>query len=95
MTLNIQHDPTKAKFFAGAGGREAYLSYTAEDDSTLDYRRTLVPEEQRHQGVGERIVVHALEYARENRYRVIPTCGFVRWVVEQHPEYQKLLAPEE
>ncbi len=95
MTLNIQHDPRKAKFFASVSGGEASLSYTTVDDSTLDYQRTLVPEALRHQGIGEQIVVHALEYARENRYRVIPTCGFVRWVVEQHPQYQELLAAEE
>ncbi len=91
MTLNIQHDPAKAKFFVDVSGPEAYLSYTAVDDSTLDFRRTLVPEAQRHQGIGEQIVVHALEYARDNGYRVIPTCPFVSWVVDRKAQYRDLL----
>ncbi len=91
MTLNIQHDPAKAKFFADVSGHEAYLSYTAVDDNTLDYRRTLVPEAQQHQGIGEQIVVHALEYARANGYRVIPTCPFVSWVVDRNAQYRDLL----
>ncbi len=81
MKLDIHHDLDGGRFFASIGGEEATLLYTEAGARTLDFTRTYVPDALRHQNIGEAIVRHALAYAAENGYEVIPTCPFVKWVL--------------
>ena len=87
MKLDIRHDPDGGRFFAANGGEEAYLlyteagAYTVAGARTLDFTRTYVPDALRHRNIGEAIVKHALAYAKENGFEVIPTCPFVKWVM--------------
>jgi predicted GNAT family acetyltransferase len=92
MDVNIRHDPKKQAFVASLNGSEANLQYRQTDAKTLDYQSTFVPVEYREQGIGERIVLEALGYARENGYQVIPSCPFVRRVLEEHTEYDDVIA---
>ena len=81
MKLDIRHDPGGGRFFASIGGEEATLVYTVAGAGTLDFTRTYVPDALRHRNIGEAIVKHALDYAEENGFEVIPTCPFVKWVM--------------
>lgn len=90
--MEIRHDPDRERFTAAVDSREATLSYRRVDDRTLDYTSTFVPPELRGQGVGERLVLHALDHAREQGQKVIPTCWFVAKMLDQHPEYRDLTA---
>ncbi len=81
MKLDIRHDPNGGRFVASINGEEATLLYTVAGARTLDFTRTYVPDALRHQNIGEAIVKHALAYAAENGYEVIPTCPFVKWVL--------------
>jgi predicted GNAT family acetyltransferase len=83
MKLDIRHNPERGRFFAVIGGEEATLVYTVAGARTLDFTHTCVPDALRHQNIGETIVKHALAYAAENGYEVIPTCPFVKWVMER------------
>ncbi len=79
MKLDIRHDPGRGRFFASLGGEEATLLYTEAGAGTLDFTQPYVPEALRHQKFGEAIVKHALAYAADNGFEVIPTCRFVKW----------------
>ena len=83
MTLDIHHDPGRRRFVASIGGEEATLLYTKAGARTLEFTRTYVPDALRHQKIGEAIVKHALDYAAANGFEVIPTCPFVKWVIER------------
>lgn len=89
--LEIRDDERESKFVADLEHGQAYVAYNELPDGRLDLRSTWVPPEERGRGVGERLVLHALDRAREAGRRVIPTCPFVGWVVERHPEYGELL----
>lgn len=89
MDLQIRHDEKHARFVAEVEHGEATLDYSKLDDETLDYESTYVPEEDRQRGIGETIVLHALEWAEENGYRIVPSCPFVKRVVENHEEYRE------
>lgn len=95
MEIEIRHDEERKRFVAPVDGAEARLEYRAAGDRTLDYRSTYVPEAHRHQGIGEALVTRALDWARERGYRIVPSCPFVRGVIEDRPEYQDLVAGEE
>lgn len=92
MDLHIKHDQANKQFTTTVDGETGYLSYSVSaDGKTLDYKSTLVPPELRGQHIGEKIVKYALDYANKNHLQVIPTCPFVRRVIEKHPEYQHLI----
>lgn len=91
MALKVRKDESESKFVADLEHGEAYVAYVELDGDRLDFRSTWVPPEDRNRGLGERLVLHALDRAREAGARVIPTCPFVTWVVEQNPEYEEIL----
>lgn len=92
MTLDIRHDPEAHKFYAVLDqDGEAYLSYAEKDGETLDYRSTFVSPQLRGRGMGGFVVQAALEYARVNNKKVIPTCPFVQSFVDENPRYANLL----
>lgn len=89
MDLSIKQD--KNRFYVEINGKTSELQYKKIDEKTLDYQRTFVPEELREQGIAGKIVKHALEYAKENDYKIIPSCDFVQHYIDQHPEYKGLI----
>lgn len=89
-TQQIRHEPDDHRFVMELEGGRAQVTYHLED-GTLDLLHTYVPRQHRNQGLGEAIVVHALEYAKEHGLRVIPTCPFVPRVLKLHPEYMSLV----
>jgi predicted GNAT family acetyltransferase len=76
-TEGIRHDPDR-RFHIEQDGDVAYLAYKRVDDHTVDYISTYVPPTLRGRGLGERLVRHAVEWARHHGQTVIPTCPFVR-----------------
>ena len=91
MTFDIVHEREQLRFVTVAGGRTGLLRYRPVDDETLDLTSTWVHPSLRGRGVGEALVRAALDHARAEGYSVIPTCWFVRTVVERHPGYEDLL----
>lgn len=69
----------------------AVLDYDLQDDRIV-FTHTGVPEADRNQGVGGRLVRHALEDARDRGLTVVPQCPFVADYIRDHPEYRGLVA---
>ncbi|MBW3660497.1 MAG: N-acetyltransferase [Gemmatimonadetes bacterium] len=88
MKLDIRRED--GRFVASTEAGEATLEYSKKDSGTIEYESTFVPEEARGRGIGERLVTHALDWASEQGYRVVPTCSFVQHVLEEKPEYRRL-----
>lgn len=79
MAITITHDSANHQFVTTVDGKKAYLRYEIQEQGkTLDYYSTFVPPELRGQKIGEQLVKFALEYAKENQLRVLPTCPFVK-----------------
>ena len=77
------------QFEARVDGQLALLAYS-ERDGVIDMRHTEVPEALEGHGVANELARTALEYAREKKLRVIPTCPFVRSYIRRHPQYANL-----
>lgn len=92
MEYNVQHNELKNQFFIDIEGKKSTLDYSKSiDGKTLDYRSTFVPSELRGHHIGEKLVIFALEYAKDNHFKVIPTCSFVKRVIDNHPEFLDLM----
>ena len=64
--------------------------YSVPAPQVLQLLHTEVSEGLRGRGVGDALVTAAVEYARRNGDKIIPTCPFVRSWLARHPEYQDL-----
>ena len=89
--LNIQHDTVNHKFFVFTAGKESLMEYRVINENTLDYFHTFTPPELRGQGIAEKIVRVALDYAKQNNFKIIPSCPYVAKFVASHSEYQSLI----
>ena len=92
MAIVIRHDSDSRRFAADVDGATAYIAYREIEGRALDLDHTFVPKASRGGGIASQLTAHALEYAREHGFRVVPSCPFVAAYVARHSEYHDLLA---
>lgn len=78
----IRHDHGR-RFWLELSGEVAYLAYRFVDERTVDYASTWTPPPLRGRGVATRLARHALAWAAEHGLSVIPSCWFVRKVMDE------------
>jgi len=86
----IINDKQGSRFVITVDGLEVYELY-AEDKGTIDLYSTYTPPKLRGRGLAADVVKAALEYAKEKKLKVIPTCWYVRKYMDEHPEYKELI----
>lgn len=91
MDLKIKHDKKNQKFYAIIEGKEAWAAYLKENDNILNFNHTFVPPEFRDQGIAGKIVEFGLNYARENNFKIIPSCPYVNYFIKNNKRFQDLL----
>lgn len=87
----ISHNQQAQRFELQQDGHTAYLSYQDAGDKLI-YDHTIVPDALGGQGIGKALTQHALDYAREQGKKVVPTCSFVASFIQKNPEYQDIKA---
>lgn len=85
--LTVLHIPEKNRFEIRIDGLVAELTYSLHGD-TITFLHTGVPSELEGQGVGRRLVLAGLDYARANGFKIRSLCWFVSLQLKRHPEYQ-------
>lgn len=70
---------------------KAVLTFALQGDA-IDLQHTRVPDALKGGGYGSSLARAALDYARANGLKVIPTCTFVRAFMRRHHEYDDLRA---
>lgn len=92
MKLSVVHDQEDLRFYATLeAGEEAELTYTFPEENVMDFDYTFVPEKYRNQGLADQLVKAGLEHAREQGFRVIPSCPAVETYVKRHKEYGDII----
>ena len=61
------------------------------NDKVLTILSTEVSAKLQGQGIGQQLVVHAVDYARKNQMKIIPICPYAKKQFEKHPEYSDVL----
>jgi predicted GNAT family acetyltransferase len=90
--MTVEHDPGRHRFFVRHQEGESELTYQPAGDDVLDFLHTGVPRPLRGQGIAEALVKAALDFARAEGKRVIPSCPFVASWIDEHPEEGDLVA---
>ncbi len=65
----------------------AEMTYVMAGESRFIIDHTEVDPSLRGQGVGEKLVDAAAEYARENNFKIFATCPFAIKVLRENDEY--------
>lgn len=91
MEINIKLDKDQNRFLANVEGHPCVLDFRPKNGDVLEYYRTFVPENLRHNGIASKLTRYALEYAKEHNKKVIPTCSYIKSFIEKNPEYKALI----
>jgi uncharacterized protein len=74
-------------------GRLIGLAAYRAREGRISFTHTEVDPSCEGRGFGTRLALAALDDARSRGLKVLPLCPFIAHVIEQHPEYEPLLAP--
>jgi uncharacterized protein len=91
MELEIQHNKERKRFFTFIDGREAYLTYVNDEKNVLIFDHTYVPFSLRGKNIAAKVVGYALDYARENNLKVVPSCSYVRAFIKKNKQFSDLV----
>ncbi len=87
--MEVIHDKENHSFVIKIENASSYVSYSLSG-KMMELYTTYTPPQLRGRGLAEKVVKAALEYAKENNLKVVPTCSYVRVFIQRHPEYKSL-----
>ena len=88
----VLHHPERRKFELPTEAGTAWIDYEIQGD-TMILHHSEVPDSLRGQGIGSLLVTQTMDQiAREGKYRVRPTCGYIRSIVRSEGKWNDLLA---
>jgi predicted GNAT family acetyltransferase len=91
LELQVNNNKLLSRFEVNMEGRSAFLQYVLGKD-TISLTHTYTPEALRGRGIASAVVKVALDYAKENKLKVIIGCSFVGEYINLHPEYKPLVS---
>ena len=90
--MSVEHDALSRRFTVAASSGTAVLAYAPSGPDTLELYSTYVPPGDRGRGIAARLVEAAVQYARAEGFRIIPSCWYVAQWLRHHPEHADLVA---
>ncbi|MBE7641285.1 MULTISPECIES: GNAT family N-acetyltransferase [Salegentibacter] len=93
MKIEQIDEVTKGFFKAVESGKQAgKIEYTWAGKNKFIVDHTEVNPEFKGKGVGKKLVQATVNFAKENKLKVIPLCPFAKSVIEKTSEFQEILA---
>lgn len=87
--MEVIHDKNNSRFVVSIDGEHSFVEYSLYD-KVMDLYHTYTPPQLRGKGLAEKVVRTALEYAKQNNLKVVPSCSYVAVFLQRHPEYSEL-----
>ena len=92
MEIKHQHEEGKGRFVVFVDDKEAgYIKYEIMPNNNLKANGTLIYEEFRAQHLGTPLFNTLINFAKEQKVKIYPTCPYVVKMFERHPELSDLL----
>lgn len=87
-----EHDARHGRYVARVADieAEAELTFTRRGPATISADHTGVPDAMAGRGIANALLDFMLTDARNNGFRIIPICSFVRKQYARHPEWADL-----
>ncbi len=93
--MDIRHEESGSKgryFYSAEGGPLAEMTYSVAGSAMIIIDHTEVPEAYRGQGVGQALVLRAVEDMRRAGKKIMPLCPFAAAQFRRHPDWQDVLS---
>lgn len=87
----VRHRPELHRFEILHESAEAAVLTYRPSGTCMDFDHTYVPEPMRGRGIAALLTRAALEHARRESWKVIPSCTYVAAFIKRHPEFQGLI----
>ncbi|MCD7098746.1 GNAT family N-acetyltransferase [Stenotrophomonas sp. MMGLT7] len=92
-SADIHHDRANGCFLTEVDGNTARLDYDLDTGAgRLVVTHTGVPEAIGGRGIAAALMTALLEFARDERIKVVPACSYAAAFMRRHPQYADLLA---
>lgn len=93
MEIKRTDDGKKGEFTAFVDGNKAGLiAYVWAGEEKFIIEHTEVGADFGGQGVGKKLVLAAVEFARENQLKIIPLCPYAKSVFDKNDDLKDVLA---
>lgn len=90
MTHDISHETQHPRFSTSVDGHLCVLDYHLSG-AVMTITHTGVPSAVGGKGIAAALTQVALDTARVNGWRVVPTCSYAAVYIKRHPAYADLL----
>jgi len=90
MEEKVIHEKENERFIIYIECKEVYVEYTMAGNEIKLYH-TFTDPALRGKGLAAQVVRAALEFAKESKMKVIPTCSYVRAFIAKNDEYKELV----
>ncbi|HAC25160.1 MAG TPA: GNAT family N-acetyltransferase [Cytophagales bacterium] len=88
MEIQREEHGSKGAFFISAQGKRlAEMTYSKAGDTRLIIDHTEVSDALKGKGAGKQLVTAAVNFARQQKIKILPLCPFARAVFEKTPEF--------
>ncbi|HZV69194.1 MAG TPA: GNAT family N-acetyltransferase [Saprospiraceae bacterium] len=74
------------RFEIDLDGKFAIVPYDIKDD-IIGLFHTEVPEEYGGKGLGTKLALYALNYAKDHNLKILPYCPFIAKYIKEHPQW--------
>jgi uncharacterized protein len=85
------NDKNGAFYIEVNGKQEALMTFVFAGDDKIIIDHTQVNPGNEGKGLGKKMVVKAIEYAREKNIKIIPLCPFAKSVFDKNPQFKDVL----
>jgi predicted GNAT family acetyltransferase len=86
-TLEPVNNSAEKQFEIELGDKKAVIVYMINGKNIIMHH-TEVPPEFEGKGIAGKLAKFALDWSKENGYKVNPLCPYVKSYIKRHPEYQ-------
>jgi len=80
------------RWIVAVDGHEAEMTYSRASAALIIIDHTEVPDALRGRGVGQSLLLRAVEDARREGFRIIPLCPFAKAQFQRHLEWRDVLS---
>jgi len=91
MEPEVIHEKENQRFVIYTDANEVYVEYKMEEKE-INLYHTFTHPALRGKGLAAQVVRAALEFAKKNNLKVIPTCSYVQSFIAKNAEYKDLIA---
>ncbi len=93
-SITVTNNEEAQRFEAQVDGLRALLTYRRFPDRIV-FNHIEVPPPLESNGLAAKLARTGLDFARANRFRVVPLCPYVAAFIRKHAEYHALVSAED